>query len=279
MRSLSRTPLALAAALLLALQPVSAAEGGAVSEINGNAGLAFAYGTEEWGAYWGPTLEYSGRTWSATAELNLPVWHFIGASVRGDAGRSSVDTDLADSVYWPGISFSCSYNVWRAGASIFARHPGWGRFRANYDSGNAYSCGYSSSEGVIKQGATVTSYGGDLEAYLGRWTLGARAARQTREEDIGYRSRQSRYTAAVSFYPTNEWRVSADYTHLPPSRGQRQYGADVEYQPSWLGDRWGIRAGYQRFTSDYLEADAWLLRVSYYFGPAFDLLARDRQLR
>lgn len=279
MRSPSPASLALGAALLLALQPVSAAEGGAVSDINGSAGLAFAYANEEWGQSWYPSPDYSGRTWSAMAELNIPVWQFIGANVRGDVGRSSVDVDIPDSAYWSGFSFSCSYNVWQAGTSIFARHPGWGRFRASYDSGQTYSCGYSSSDGVVEQRATLTSYSGDVEAYLGRWTLGARAARQTREDDIGYRYRQSLYTAAVSFYPTNEWRVSADYTHLPPSRGQRQYGAGVEYQPSWLGDRWGIRAGYQRFTSDYLESDAWLLRVSYYFGPALDLLARDRQLR
>lgn len=271
--------------MALVLLPVSAValadEPSAIAALNGQGSISYDYVDTEY-----DPSPYGIPKWTATqstpilsGQVNVPLWHYLGASALASVGYAKKDFEADASPYFAGAAASCTDPHWSLGGSAFARKIGLGRVGGSYTRGRSFSCGWSSSEGSISQAFTTTDYGADIEGYWGRMTISADYKRQSTDYGIYGRVSGNLYRAQLAAYPSVEWRLVGKYTHIPESDGTYMYGFNVEYQPEQLGNRWAVQVRYQRLNGDFNASDTYGISILYYFGPAVDLLTRDREYR
>lgn len=209
------------------------------------------------------------------AQGTLPLGDYFGASVA--AGYSDANVKTRKMLDGGGANssnrVSCSFDGTDANVSLFARRPSLGRIGVSYGMGRiSSSCGPSSlffPSGDDK--LRTDNYRIDAEVYWRDFTFGA--ARTTTQLDDGPKLESTEFN--VSWYPIDSLRVRVSGNDL---YDKKTYGIQLEHQPEFLGDSFGVSLGYTA-TDASPRVRSIGIGFVYHFGTRVSLKVRDRQYR
>lgn len=218
----------------------------------------------------------SNGTLGAHLTGTLPLGSWFAASANAGYSTSRVRTrDVLrnEDGTVSGIRPSCSFDTIDGEVSLFARRPTLGKIGVSYGFGSMSSdCGVdsiflpSSDDSLDSERYRV-----EAEIYLGNFTFGA--SHTTLSPDGGKDLETVQGTA--SWYPFDSLRVTLYGNDL---YDEDTYGIEIEHQPEFLGNGFGVRLGYAESDADP-SIRTINLGLTYYFGTKVPLKTRDRSYR
>lgn len=218
----------------------------------------------------------SNGTLGAHIGATLPIGDWFGASASAGYSTSRVRTrDVLrnEDGTVSGIRPSCNFETLDGEVSLFARRPTLGKVGVSYGYGNMKAdCGVDSvflSTGDDTLDSDRLTF--DAEIYLGNFTFGGSHTTFTPDkgEDL------ETVAGHASWYPFDSLRIKLHGNDL---YDEDTYGIEIEHQPEFLGDGFGVRVGYAE--SDGEPSIRMIsLGLTYYFGTKVPLKIRDRAYR
>jgi len=209
-------------------------------------------------------------------EVTFPLGPYLGAFV-GAAFDKSVGEQ-----YDGDLEFDDESLGGRLG--VFYRDPAIGRVLFGYELEETESSitWYGGSPYDSTEDVTSESYLALVEGYAGPVTLRLQNTRIFYEFDDRFSFDEDDYVdaamAAVDWYVTPNVRLGVQ---IGLEDAEDSYSADIEFQPSFMGNVAGFSIGY--FRADDSEDDSVTngvsLAVHIYFDRRFDLKTRDRHYR
>lgn len=222
----------------------------------------------------------SGSTSNGTLALNLrgtiPIGSVFGAALSASYSESRVRTrDVVENEdgTLSGIRPSCNFDNLSGDVTLFARRPTLGRIAVSYGTGRLGSDCSQTSFFVPSGDDSLSTdhYTFDIELYWRSFTIGASHTTLSLEDAPEIETT----TITGSWYPLDSLRVSLFGNDL---YDEDTYGIELEHQPQFLGDGFGIHLSYAK-TDAEPSTRSINLGLTYYFGKRVSLLVRDRHYR
>ncbi|MFO7305110.1 MAG: hypothetical protein C0P74_006270 [Gammaproteobacteria bacterium] len=222
----------------------------------------------------------SGSTSNGTLGLNLrstiPLGSLFGTSLSAGYSETRIRTRRVvenEDGTLPGVRPSCNFDNLNGELGVFARRPTLGRIAVSYGVGRL-SADCSQPSFFLPSGDDSMStdhYTVAAELYWRNFTLGASRTTVSLEDAPEIETT----TVTGSWYPLDSLRVSVFGNDL---YDEDTYGIELEHQPQFLGDGFGIHLSYANTDSEPRTRTV-SLGLTYYFGRRVPLLVRDRQYR
>jgi len=206
----------------------------------------------------------------------LPLGSYFGASLSAGYAETRVRTRRVvenEDGTLSGIRPSCNFDNLDGEVALFARRPTLGRISVSYGIGRLGSDCSDNSFFIPSGGDSLDTerYSVSAEVYWRNFTLGA--SQTTLSMDNGPELDVTEVKG--SWYPLQSLRVTLFGNDL---YDEDTYGIELEHQPQFLGDGFGVRLSYSDSDAEPNTRTV-QLSLTYYFGKRVPLLVRDRQYR
>lgn len=253
----------LIALLLLACNRIALADSQAVQKTNVIVGYA-SWDTSS-------SSVRVGNSYDIYGGVAFPLAPYLGASLTGAFGSSTLRTNYNADGTSTNTSTTCSIGNDNLDAELFARDPTVGKLGISYAAGRQKShCNGT----FLTTGSDVqdtSGYGIHAEYYFSSVTAAAAYAKT----NVGSNSELNSASLSAGWYPMSDLRIDMSASGLDL---KNSYMVGLEYRPAFLDESLSLLLSY---TSQNLSTQTHTIMVgiNYFFEKHVPLITRDRYYR